>query len=70
MKATRTFWTTANESFSAKERSEYNKLKSDLYLASDSLLHAVAAGHEERAIRLASDLHMMICEIPSMEGES
>ena len=69
MKAIRTFWSTANESFNAKERSQYNTLKLDLYLASDRLLHAVRVGHDERALKLASELHTMICEIPSMEGK-
>jgi len=68
MKATRTFWSTANESFTAKERSEYNRFKLDLYLASDRLRDAINFKQAEQISEQASELHALILKMPSMEG--
>ena len=52
MKTEETFWSTANRSFSAKERKAYNKWRHDLYVAADRLRDYVrilgdeANGHE------------------------
>lgn len=68
MKSRRTFWSTANEAFSAKERSAYNRFKLEIYLASDRLRDALRLGDDERTRERANELHLLICEIPSMEG--
>lgn len=52
MNGNETFWSTANRSFSAKERKAYNKWRHDLYVAADGLRDCVrilgdeANGHE------------------------
>lgn len=74
--AERTFWSAANEAFTAKERSQYNRFKTDLYIASDRLKAALPIGspndcdeyHRDQLRKRANELHALICEIPSMEG--
>lgn len=74
MKAHRTFWSTANEAFSAKERSQYNKFKIDLYTAQDRLRDAlpVADNCDDRRIaeirQRANDLRELISTMPIMEA--
>lgn len=74
MKAYRTFWSTANEAFSAKERSQYNKFKIDLYNAQDRLRDAlpVSDNCDERRIadmrQRANELRELISTMPIMEA--
>lgn len=77
VKNQRTFWSTANEAFNAKERSQYNRVKIELYTASDRLKSALPIGgaidseawRQELLRERWSELHALICEMPTMEGD-
>ena len=64
-----TFWHTANESFSVKERKAFNKWRLELYLAGDRLRDWVMMSEKSREQDAMKQLMDIVCSVPSLQGK-
>lgn len=61
------FWSTANAAFTQAERDEYNRFRSDLYLAADRMRDRAHASDDAYTLRRANELMELVGRMPTME---
>ena len=64
-----TFWSTANKSFSIKERNDFNKWRLGLYLAADAIRDGVSLSMPSRTGTNVKELMDIVSKIPSLLGK-